>query len=133
MESVKTNQQTETEKNEISSNSKLEKCPGKIIEESENKNNENYNERISKRPTQLLSLDQLKIIKEQMETNLCKIYMKNKGYGSGFFCLIPFPDERNRLTVLITNNHVLNENDLKNDKVIKITLQNDQIEKNYYR
>ena len=39
-----------------------------------------------------------------------KKYLKNeKQQGTGFFCKIPFPDEKNVLPVLITNNHIINE------------------------
>jgi len=41
-----------------------------------------------------------------------------------FFCQIPFPEENNLLYVLITNNHVLNDNDLKNGKIIKLIMYN---------
>ena len=48
-----------------------------------------------------------KIIK-QMETSICKINIEPK-QGTGFFCKIPFPDEKNMLPVFITNNHVINK------------------------
>ena len=53
-----------------------------------------------------------------MENCICKIVKGNGQKGTGFFCKIPFPDEYNLLNVLITNNHVLNENDIKNNKII---------------
>ena len=76
-----------------------------------------------------LSKEQNKIIIEQMEKKLCKIYMANGEFGSGFFCLIPFPDKINRLPVLFTNNHVLDENAIKNGETINLTLDDDKIEK----
>ena len=42
-----------------------------------------------------ISIDQTKIILEQMKQNICKIYLKDGGNGTGFFCEIPFPDEKN--------------------------------------
>ena len=53
-----------------------------------------------------------KIILSQMENCICKIIKDNGEKGTGFFCTIPFPDEKNLLQVLITNNHVLNEDDI---------------------
>ena len=46
----------------------------------------------------------LKII-GQMDKNVCKI-MKEKSTGTGFLCIIPFPNKLNRLPVLMTCNHV---------------------------
>ena len=56
--------------------------------------------------------------------------MREKIFGTGFFCKINYPDEFNLLTVLIINNHVLDENYLKINKTIKIILNDDKIEKN---
>ena len=51
---------------------------------------------------------------------VCEICLSN-GFGSGFFCKIPFTQNNNLLLpVLLTNNHVLSSNDLKNDIKIKI-------------
>ena len=51
---------------------------------------------------------------------VCEICLSN-GFGSGFFCKIPYTQNNNLLLpVLITNNHVLSSNDLKNDIKIKI-------------
>ena len=72
--------------------------------------------------------EQYEKITDQMKMNLCKID-SNGGFGSGFFCKIPFPDENIMLRVLITSNHILNENNIKNGETIKFSLQNNQIEK----
>ena len=58
----------------------------------------------------------------QMENCICKIYLNNGEIGTGFFCKIPF--NNNLLPVLITNNHVLNENDIDNNKIIKLMINN---------
>ena len=51
---------------------------------------------------------------------VCEICLSN-GFGSGFFCKIPYTQNNNLLLpVLITNNHVLSSKDLKNDIKIKI-------------
>lgn len=71
--------------------------------------------------------EKLNIINNQIERSLCKI-IKNKGEkkeresGTGFFCKIPFPDSFHLLAVLITNNHVLDENDIKPNKYIEFQL-----------
>ena len=50
---------------------------------------------------------------EQMERFICKIKIGNK-QGTGFFCKIPFPDKDKNLNVIITNNHIINEESFKN-------------------
>ena len=41
--------------------------------------------------------------------------------GTGFLCKIPFPNQFKLLPVLITNNHILNIDDIKNNKIINIS------------
>ena len=65
-----------------------------------------------------------KLILSQMENCICKIVKDNGQKGTGFFCSIPFPDKNNLLNVLITNNHILDENDIKMFKVIKFIMYN---------
>ena len=69
---------------------------------------------------------QFEKINEQMEKYTCLINCKDGGLGTGFFCRIPFPDFYNLLPVLITNNHVLNEEDLKVGNEIQITLNKEK-------
>jgi len=71
-----------------------------------------------------VDLEGTKLILFQMENCICKIVKDNGEKGTGFFCSIPFPDENNLLKVLITNNHILNENDIKNGKIIKFKMHN---------
>ena len=66
----------------------------------------------------------LKII-DQMNNCICRIF--NKGKGTGFFTKIPFQSKL--LPVLITNNHVIDKNDIKDNKRIIIYLNNDKKEK----
>ena len=77
--------------------------------------------RLDKYPSSV-SHEKMQIINEQMEKCICKIECCNVGTGTGFFCKIPFPDELNLLPVLITNNHVLEENDITPGKKIKFSL-----------
>ena len=71
-----------------------------------------------------VDLEGTKVILSQMENCICKIVKDDGQKGTGFFCTIPFPDEKNLLNVLITNNHVLNENDIENDNIIKFIMYN---------
>ena len=58
-----------------------------------------------------------------MNISICKIIMKEvKGFGTGFFCRIPFPDSLNFLPVLITCNHILGEKHILNGQKIIFTL-----------
>ena len=75
-----------------------------------------------------VTLESTKKIIEQMEKTICKIISNDGDKGTGFFCKIPFVNN-NKLSVLLTNNHVIN--DLKknftiyyNNKFIKIELEN---------
>ena len=68
-----------------------------------------------------VSIEGTEIILDQMKKCVCKIY-QNGNKGTGFFCKIPF--DNNLLPVLITNNHVLNENDIKNNKKIELSINN---------
>ena len=75
-----------------------------------------------------ISFEGLEIIKEQKENNVCKIVKENDLTGTGFLCLIPFPDKLHPLPVLFTCHHVLNDDDVKPGKEIKLIF-NDKIEK----
>ena len=75
-----------------------------------------------------ISIEQMKKIIFQMENCICKIY-KNGSTGTGFFCKIPLKDKDNFLRVLITNNHVLDENDIEDNKYINFSINNKQIYK----
>ena len=56
----------------------------------------------------------------QMKNCICKIHKEDGNKGTGFFCKIPILN--NILPVLITNNHILGENDIENGKIIKMTI-----------
>ena len=74
-----------------------------------------------------VTLEGTRIILNQMENCICKIYKDNGAIGTGFFCEIPF--NNNLLKVLITNNHVLNENEIENNKIINISIINKEKKK----
>ena len=70
-----------------------------------------------------VSIEGTKKILFQMENCICKIYLDDGKKGTGFFCKIPFNNDL--LPVLITNNHLLNENDIDNNKTIKLSINNE--------
>ena len=71
----------------------------------------------------LIPFDCTKEIINQMERCICKIKIGDN-QGTGFFCKIPFPGKENILKVLITNNHVINEDILnKKDEEIEIYIK----------
>ena len=72
-----------------------------------------------------LSIDATVKILEQMKSCVCKIF--NTKQGTGFFVKIPY---KNRvLPVLITNNHVIGENDIMKKETITVYLNNEKIAK----
>ena len=68
----------------------------------------------------------MKIINSQLEESVCKIYINEENCGTGFLCKIPFPDEFTFLPVLITNNHVINEEYFRKNKIIIISFDDDK-------
>lgn len=70
-----------------------------------------------------ISIEQTEKILYQMKNCICKIYIKGNT-GTGFFIKIPYKYKTNLLTVLITNNHVLNENELREQKALILYTNN---------
>ena len=56
---------------------------------------------------EIVSLESTKKIKEQLKKNIFKICLNDGSKGTGFFCKIPFINNK-ELKVLITNIHVIN-------------------------
>ena len=69
-----------------------------------------------------VSIEGTREILSQMENCTCIIYKEDGKKGTGFFCKIPFLN--NLLPVLITNNHILDENDIENNKIINLGINN---------
>ena len=67
---------------------------------------------------------------EQAEKCVCKIKCKDGSSGTGFFCLIPFPDKTIRLRTLMTNNHVLQKKDIEIGEKIEFSISDDKIKFN---
>ena len=65
-------------------------------------------------------------ILNQMKNCICKI-KNEKGKGTGFFCYIPYNNDK--LPVMITNYHLINENIINKNKVINVTLNDDEVDK----
>ena len=69
-----------------------------------------------------VTIEKTEIILKQMKESICKI--KNKTCdGTGFFCKIL------NKKLLITNNHVINEEIIKNKKIINVKLNDNKIKK----
>ena len=60
----------------------------------------------------------------QMKNCICKIIKDDGNKGTGFFCKIKFKEEL--LPVLITNNHILNINNLINNNIITFTFNDNK-------
>ena len=71
-----------------------------------------------------ISLDNTKIIMEQMERCICKI-KRGTNIGTGFFAKLK--SGKRQLNVLFTSHRVLDNNYLKKNKRIAITLNNDRV------
>ena len=76
----------------------------------------------------IITSEQLENIAKQSKIYICKFYAGTK-IGTGFLCKIPFPDKFNCLPVLMTNNHVINEKEIINSKILKIRFDKDETEK----
>ena len=74
-----------------------------------------------------LSKEQKEYIINQGKKSIFKIKSNRDSNGIGFLCTIPFPKRFNLFTVFITNNHILNKNDISFGK--KIIISNDNIKK----
>ena len=85
-----------------------------------NKDNINRQAHIESHPLPI-GKNQIKKIYAQMNNSVVKI-KNGKKNGTGFICLIPYPDEIHRLPVLITCNHVLDIKDINKNKEIILFL-----------
>ena len=76
-----------------------------------------------------IPVEDLEIITEQIKKCICDIKSSNKSHGTGFFCKLPYPDYFNFKPVLITNYHILKEDDVSENKLIKFSLNKNTIQK----
>ena len=68
-----------------------------------------------------VTMQQTETILEQMENSVCRITSEYKN-GTGFFCKIELNKEK--IKVLITNYHIINDDLLYSHETIKINLKN---------
>jgi len=73
-----------------------------------------------------VSIEKTEKIINQMKNSVCKIY-SNGSKGTGFFTKIPYKNKI--IKVLITNNHILDENEIKNDNIITYIINNNEKDK----
>ena len=83
-------------------------------------------EKILKAHQKFLSIEIMKILFNYAENKICKIFCNDGRIETGFFCIIPLDNLNNNLRVLMTNNHIIGENELNSDIKIKLTLNNDK-------
>ena len=87
--------------------------------------NNTINEKLLKTYPVPVSIETTKKILFQMQNCICKINNSN-GKGTGFFCYITNIKNQNiKYPVLITNNHVINEQIIEESKSIKLSLNDD--------
>ncbi len=72
----------------------------------------------------IVSIEGTKIILEQMKKCICKIIKKDGSIGTGFFCNIK--NDNTIIKVMITNNHIINEEYINDNNEIRISLNNDK-------
>jgi len=74
----------------------------------------------------MLDLQSIKHCLAKAEKAICKIKL-SKGYGTGFFCKIPFTEDFNHLLpVLITCNHVLSKDIIESENYIEIIVEEEK-------
>ena len=74
-----------------------------------------------------ISLDQISYIIELIKKSICLIKCPKGGHGTGFFCRIHDQNFSNFKTVLITNYHILEKDDLTEGKKIEFSIKNNTI------
>ena len=71
-----------------------------------------------------VTINGTKIILNQMNESICKIYCYDGSKGTGFFTKIPKNGEN--VPVLITNQHVLTKESIEREKIIPYSLGNEE-------
>ena len=67
-----------------------------------------------------VTIDETELILKQMRNSICKIKNQN-GNGTGFFCKI------SNKKLFIANNHIINEETIKNKNIIRVILNENKI------
>ena len=60
------------------------------------------------------------------DTNICTIEINHEIKGIGFFCQLKKQNKSEEIQVLLTSKHVLDRNDIEQNKIIKLNLNNSQ-------
>ena len=74
-----------------------------------------------------ISIEYNRKIISQLENCICMIYPKKGGTGTGFFCKFQF--NLSFIKVLVTNNHVLNEEEIKDNNTIELVIYDKNLKK----
>jgi len=72
-----------------------------------------------------ISIDETKIILNQMKTCVCRVCRKDGVKGTGFFCKIPLSQNK-YFPAFITNNHIIDEKYLRKEDSITLQINNGQ-------
>ena len=73
-----------------------------------------------------INSEMIKLIEKQKKSCICKIKKNNSKYGTGFFCIIPFENNNNKINALITHNKVISEVDISIGKDIYFSINNNE-------
>ena len=72
-----------------------------------------------------ISFEVLELLIPKAKTCICKIKCSKGGFGTGFFCNVE-NDFNEIIKVLMTNNHVLNQEDILAGKLINFSISNEK-------
>ena len=75
--------------------------------------------------TKSIPYEILEILGPMMKTHICKIECKDGRHGTRFFCNIPY-GWNTFIKVLLTNNHILNKDDILPKQIIKFSINNNR-------
>jgi len=83
----------------------------------------------------IVTIEKTKIILNQLENSICKIYINEGGHGTGFLCYIENKigkdknkyKSKEKMPVLITNNHIIGEKQIIENQILKVSFNNDKI------
>ena len=76
---------------------------------------------------EILKYKTLNILLDKSEKSICEI-KSNSGNGTGFFCVLKYPDNPNNIIYcLITNYHVIDDNFLNSKECIEIKMNNNEM------
>ena len=73
----------------------------------------------------IITIKKTKIIIDQIEKSICKIYCKDGSQGTGFFCYIKNKKGK-KYRVLITNNHIIGHNQINEKQKLTISFNNEK-------